>query len=106
MMGVPGLLAGSRFSYAAGASGTVTVPAGAVVVRVTALSVNGGSITIAAGGPNQNATPTAGAPIPLPAGAWWSAEWAPGVSPLGSGTQFVFTSTDSYYVEYATFRVG
>jgi len=105
-MGIPGLLAISRFSYAAGASGTVTVPSGAVVVRVMTLSVGGGSFTIAPGGPNQVAGPVAGSSVPLPAGTWWTAEWAPGLSPLGGGTQFVFTTTDSYYVEYATAKVG
>ncbi len=100
------LLAFSRFSYAAGTSGTVTVPAGATVVRVMCLSVGGGSLTISPGGPNQVAPPAAGSAIPLPAGSWWNAEWAPGVGPLGNGTVFVFASTDSYYVEYATMRVG
>lgn len=105
-MGFPGLGAIGRFSYAAGASGTVTVPSGAVVVRVMALSVGGGSFTISPGGPNQTNPVVAGNSVPLPAGAWWSAEWAPGLSPLGNGTVFIFTSTDSYYVEYSTAKVG
>lgn len=102
----PGLVAIGRFSYSAGTSGTVTVPAGMVVVRVTCLSVLGGSLTIAPGGPNQPSPVVAGSPIPLQAGTSWSAEWAPGLSPLGSGTQFAFTSTDSYYVEYSKATVG
>lgn len=103
------LLAGSRFSYAAGASGTVTVPSGAVVVAIQALVAAGdpvGSFTIDPGGANQVAAATAGSAIPLSPGVPWSHSWAPGMAPLGGGTVIVFTGTVSYYVEYATNVTG
>lgn len=104
-MTIAALLATSRFSYDAGTAGTVTVPSGKIVVMFTAASIAGGSMTIAPGGPNQP-TPSAGSSIPIPAGIPLSLAWEPGMSPLGGGTVFVFTSTDSYLITYAQLKVG
>ena len=91
-------LASGTYSYDAGTSGTVTVPAGCKVTLITAASTAGGTITITPKGANQ--TGTAGAAIPVPAGGSWSRDWMMG-GPLGPGTIIAFATTVSYYVEYS-----
>lgn len=93
-------LAGSQFSYNGGTSGTVTVLTGKMITLISCYSAAGGTLTIAPGGANQVAPPTAGDSITIPAGVPWSREWPMG-GPLGPATVLVFTGTDSYYVEYA-----
>lgn len=91
-------LAGARFSYDAGASGTVTVPAGVVVTRVACIATAGGAtLQITPGGANQ--TGAAGATIPVPVeGGWFGMSM---LGELGAGTVFTFTGTASYVVTYA-----
>ena len=93
-------LAASRFTYAAGAAASVTVPAGVVVVSVKAHATSAGSLTITPAGPNQTAV--AGSAIPLPASAdWFELNLLDIGAELGSGTVLVFSGTDSYLVVYA-----
>lgn len=83
---VSGIPAGTP-SYAAGASGTVSVPAGMKVTAIVCHSTTGGSLTI--GG---------GASIPVPAnGQFFDAS-----TPYVGAISIVFTSTDSYYVAWTT----
>lgn len=90
-------LASSQFSYDAGTSGTVTVPAGVVVTSIGChISGGGASLTIQPSGAGQ--TGTAGPPIPLPAAGWFGLK---SMGELGTGTIFTFTGTDSYFVFYA-----
>lgn len=100
------MLAGSRYSHAAGASGTVTVPAGSNVTSVSCHSTGGGTLTITPGGANQ--TGVAQTAIPIPAGSDWFVipPHVVALGQLGGGTVLVFTGTDSYIVTYATFRSG
>jgi len=100
------LLAGSRFSYDAGVSGTVTVPAGKQVIGMSCLSIGGGSFTVAPGGANQPSPPTAGPSVPLPAGVAFDLSNSSILSQLGGGTVFTFTGTDTYMVAYAESRTG
>lgn len=89
------------WNYAAGASGTVTLPAGAVVLSIRAEShAANGSITIFGGTaiPVDGATPASGhsiAALGFPSGQCVA---------QGSGTslQVVFANTVSYFVEYLT----
>lgn len=97
-------LSATRFSYASGTSGTVTVGSGNQVSLITCYSVAGGTLTITPGGGNQSAS--AGSTITIPAGTSFSRDWAPTYGPLGPGTVLVFASTDSYYVEYALPKMG
>jgi len=87
---VPGLH--GKWSYAAGTSGTVTLPEGAVVCQISARSTAGGTITI-----------FGGATITIPANG--SFDRYPPDHALciarGSATDdIVFTGTTAYYVEY------
>lgn len=92
-----------RFKYNAGASGTVTVPAGRAVTGVTAHATgSGATLTIAAKGDNTPADST-GDSIPIPAGTSISfgvPVIEEDVDQLGPGTVFTFTGTDSYLVIY------
>lgn len=100
------MLAGSRYSHAAGASGTVTVPAGVTITGIKCHSTAGGTLTLTPKGANQNNT--AQAAIPIPASSDWF-EFPPHIlsfGQLGEGTVIAFASTDSYLVTYATFRSG
>ena len=77
-----------------GTSGTVTIPAGAKVLQIKAHATTAGSVKIFG---DSNA-------ITLPASSGWfylQENHAGLVAPTGSNT-IVFTSTDSYYVEYTT----
>jgi hypothetical protein len=96
-------LAGSRYSYDAGTSGTVTVPASKYVTAIYAYgsAAAAGSLTITPGGANQK--PIAGSAITIPAGVWFVLNF---LGQLGPGSVLVFATTDSYYVEYATMTGG
>ena len=94
--------AGSQFSYAAGVSGTVTVPAGVFVRSIRALGAGGATLVITPQGPNQSNT--AGSSIPLPSSTqYWECDF---LGELGPGTTLAFTSTASYFVSYAKFKAG
>jgi hypothetical protein len=91
-------LAGSQFTYAAGAAASVTVPAGKVVRQVRCCATAGGAtLTITPGGANQ--TGVAGDAIPIPNGAQWFD--LPLLGELGAGTVLAFAGTASYFVAYA-----
>lgn len=82
-----------KFRYFAGASGTVTIPAGATVKQIVAHSTAGGSITI-----------FAGASFPVIAGTGVALRMVHdncvSAETETTGSQaIVFTGTDSYYVE-------
>jgi len=112
--GVPGV---DRFAYASGTAGTYTVPSGFYVTSVWAHNTSGGgTVTIAPSGSRMQTAcavsgsggcRATGSAIVVPAGAAWSLAvpvltgGQPAVDypqELGEGTQFVFTSTDSYVV--------
>lgn len=73
------------WGYRSGVDGTATVPAGARVIGIAAHSTVGGSFTI-----------NGGASVPVPANTGVE------IQPLGNltGATIVFTSTDTYFVEY------
>lgn len=78
--------------YAAGASGTVTIPPGCQLVQVHAHATSAGTVTIFGGDA-----------IPIPAGAGWGWQiqhlnWVSGKPP--NDNDIVFTGTDAYFVEY------
>lgn len=93
-------IAGSQFTYAGGASGSVTVPAGRVARRVKCCATSGGAtLTITPGGAGQ--TGVAGDAIPIPNGAqWFDLEL---LGELGAGTVLAFAGTASYFVAFAKF---
>jgi hypothetical protein len=78
--------------YAAGVSGTVTLPAGATVKQIVVHATTPGSMTI-----------FGGASIPLAAGASPAFRFGHNVCVAGEtpggGLTIVFTGTDSYFVE-------
>lgn len=82
-----------NWAYAAGTSGTVTLPQGAVVLQIAAHSTGGGSVVIFGGDS-----------IPIVATFDFTrhpVEPSLMVSKSGSGKNtIVFTTTTSYYVEY------
>lgn len=73
------------WGYAAGTSGTVTIPAGAKVLQISATSLLGGSFTV-----------NGGAVITIPANQQFTLE------PRGNlvAPTIIFTSTSSFVVEY------
>jgi hypothetical protein len=75
------------WAYAAGTSGTVTLPAGSKVLQISATSLLGGSFTV-----------NGGAAINIPANQQFTLE------PRGNlvAPTIVFTSTTSYVVEYVS----
>ena len=84
-------LSGSTWAYKAGASGTVTVPAGARILQIVAHSTGAASVAIFGGDA-----------IPIITGAGptrivFDHELV--VSKTGA-TDVVFTGTDSYFIEY------
>lgn len=84
-------LAGQEATYAAGASGTVTLPSGAVLIKVLCRSSAGGTLTI-----------FGGASIPIIANAAsfdLDLKHANFVA-QGTANTLVFTGTDSYFVHY------
>jgi hypothetical protein len=97
---VSSIVANSKFSAANGTAGTVTVPSGAFVTALTCYSSAGGTVALTVSGPGQASSPSTYT-ITIPAGTPFSREWPLG-SNIGGGSTIVFTSTDSYYVEYAT----
>jgi hypothetical protein len=82
-----------------GASGSPSIPRGAIILRIAAHSTSAGSVTF----PNGVAgTGTGGNPIvlPLPASSQWFFYDALHLCWLwGNGDVMTFTSTDSYFVE-------
>lgn len=81
-----------KYSYAAGASGTVNLSAGATVKQIIVHATSAGSMTI-----------FGGASIPIPAGMTSYFRFdheclVAGENAAGS-VAIVFTGTDSYYVE-------
>ncbi len=81
-----------NFAYAAGASGTVTLPEGAVVVQIYARSTAGGTVAI-----------FGGTAIPIVAATDFyrhPAGHSLMVSKKTPSNTIVFTTTTSYYVEY------
>jgi hypothetical protein len=93
----------SQFSYQAGSSGTVTVPAGVFVTAIAVHATSAGSFTITPKGPGTVAPATAGASVPIPAGVGFSLEF---LGELGPGTVIVFTGTDMYFVRQAKLSGG
>lgn len=81
-----------KFAYFAGASGTVTLPNGATVKRISAHASGAATITI-----------FGGASIPLVSGMTLSLGFVHdncvAGQTSGGGVTIVFTGTDSYYVE-------
>ncbi len=96
----------SHFDYAAGASGTVTVPAGRYVTGIACHATSAGTLTILAQGEETSAG-TTGASIPLPAGVGLSLG-APvirgDINELGPGSVFTFVGTDMYLLAYTRVR--
>lgn len=82
LMGVPG--------YAAGAAGTVTLPANAILVAVVAHATTAGSFSI-----------FGGASIPVPANTQIALDFKHALFQANSASKaLVFTGTDSYFVHY------
>lgn len=81
-----------KFAYFAGASGTVTLPAGATVKQIVAHSTAGGTITI-----------FGGASFPVIAGTGVALRFVHdhcvAKETSANSADIVFTGTDSYYVE-------
>lgn len=75
------------YAYRAGVSGTVIIPAGARIMSWAAFAVSNGRVTIDGG--DSIIIPTGGNAT----GEAWET--------LGAAT-FVFTNTDSFFVEYVT----
>lgn len=84
------------WAYQAGASGTVTLPAGARILNIIAHATSAGTVAI-----------LGGTAIPIIAGTVFQLQFMHELAtantnasaPAGSAT-VVFTGTDSYYVEY------
>jgi hypothetical protein len=78
--------------YAAGASGTVTLPVGATLKQIIVHSTAGGTVAI-----------FGGTAIPVVAGTGFAIRFGHDVAVSsetpGGGTTIVFTGTDSYFVE-------
>lgn len=88
-MGMWKELVGS-WTYAAGTSGTVTLPEGAILLAVRARSTAGGTVKI-----------FGGADIPVVATAEFDREFNHSLAQAPSVDKtLVFTTTTSYYVEY------
>lgn len=75
---------------AAGASGTVTLPAGATLLQVVAVDTGGGGSVAIFGG-------TA---IPITAAVPLNLRFNHTLAVAGATPTIVFTGTDSYFVEY------
>jgi hypothetical protein len=77
----------------AGASGTVSLPAGAQILSIVAHSPSGGTVTMPDGAGGT-------ATIIVPAGEWWAYDPKHLCSPSSSGPYTIsFVGTDSYVVE-------
>lgn len=83
-------------AYVAGTSGTVTIPAGAVVIAIVAHASAGGAAMTLFAGPS----------VPVPSGEALSLHflhtlWQSRNNTAAAGSQdIVFTGTDQYFVEY------
>ena len=75
------------YAYRAGVSGTVVIPAGSRIMSWSAFAVSNGTVTI-----------NGGDTIIIPTGGNVAGE---AFETLGAAT-FVFTSTDSYFIEFVT----
>lgn len=84
-----------QFFYAAGASGTVTIPIGCQIIQVHAHSSGAATVEIFGGDA-----------IPVPSAGWgWQIQhvgWVSGSkgNPVSGDQTIVFTGTDAYFVEY------
>ena len=82
----------------AGASGTVTIPAGGHVIAISAHCTSAGTVTIWDGAGSTVV-------IPVPASTWWVYDpkhlstTSQGPNAVATQQQIVFTTTDSYLVE-------
>lgn len=82
------------WGYAAGTSGTENIPAGARVLQITAIALEGaGAITI-----------NGGATITIPYGATDKVSSSLTIEPRGNlvAPEIVFSGTDAYFVEYVS----
>jgi hypothetical protein len=89
-MGIYRFLQGSTWQYAAGASGTVTIPAGSFILQIVAHSAAAGTVAI-----------FGGTAIPVGSNGIALRFMHDLVVPGGTAT-VVFVGTDSYFVEYVT----
>jgi hypothetical protein len=82
---------------AAGASGTVTLPKGAHVIAITAHCTSAGTLAMW-DGITTGGTVT----IPIPASSWFVYDPKHLSTTVNAATNYslVFTTTDSYFVEY------
>lgn len=82
-----------EFYYAAGASGTVTIPKGCQIIQVHA-HASGAATVVIFGGDT----------IPVPTTGWgWQIQhvgWVSGSAKFAGSQTIVFTGTDAYFVEY------
>jgi len=100
VFGILDLISGSRFAYKANTGdATVTVPAGSQVLTVSVRAPAGtnATLTIAPGGANQVAPPTAGDTITILAGSGFSENF---LGQIGGGTVFTIVGSATYYVSY------
>ena len=89
-----------RFSYLAGTTGTVTIPAHQIVTSIGACSSAGGTVTSAPSGPGVMSSVT-GPTITVPAGVCLSISVPVLVGSqfeLGDGSVFVFSTTTAYLI--------
>ncbi len=78
------------WTYAAGASGTVTLPDGAFILQIVAHSSGSASVAI-----------LGGTAVPLISGSGTRLQFFHTmVKAQGTNNTVVFTSTDSYFIEY------
>ncbi len=86
LSGVPG--------YAAGTSGTASIPAGAIIISIFATATSAASIVL-----------FGGASIPVPAGTTFNVDfkhalWTVRGPGSTASSQIVFANTTSYFVQY------
>ena len=93
-------LAGCGWGYAAGTSGTATLPKSATVLRIIA-HASAGSATVAINGGTAIPVINGAAPLDIQFNHDLVGPTTPGSSP-----SVVFTNTDSYMVEYITTGFG
>ena len=91
-----------RWAYLSGGAGTVTIAAGTAVLSFWCHATTAGSLVITPAGANQ--TGVAGSTITIPANTTFGPFGMAGQ--LDSGTTFVFTGTDSYFIQVHTLVSG
>lgn len=79
------------WAYAAGASGTVTIPKGAMIVQIVAIDTAGGGTVVIFGGTAIPITPA------VPLVLRFNHDLC---NSKNSAQDIVFTGTDSYFIEY------